>query len=161
MIIAHIKKSSGKVSSILATDGCKNSCVSRCMSVKSIEFDKCWGFCSSCSSIIFKFWTAYLSTQPVSWPCRNVIPALVGSGWYMERFHSYPGYPKRTGWIISWKIRKYHGWWGYPHFSKPSYCFLVIIFSDMVLSAVGVFQMYHCCQIHHSQIHSRSILQPA
>ena len=32
--------------------------------------------------------------------------------------------------------------WGYPHFSKPSYCFL-IIFSDMVLSAVGVIQIHH------------------
>ena len=65
--------------------------------------------------------------------------------WYMGRFHSYPGYPKKTGWIISWKSENtMDDDWGYPHFSKPSYCFLVIIFSDMVLSAVGVIQMYHC-----------------
>ena len=103
-----------------------------------------------CSSIIFKFWTAYLS----SWPCRNVISAqlldLVGI-W--------------GGSIATRATQKklddlFHGKsentmdddWGYPHFSKPSYCFLVIIFSDMVLSAVGVIQMYH----HISQIHSQA-----
>jgi hypothetical protein len=43
MIIAHIKRSSGKVSSILEKlmAAFEQLCFSGCMSVKSIELDKC------------------------------------------------------------------------------------------------------------------------